>query len=374
MGESIYARLAEKLDMNVTGVPKRDGDFSPAFMKYLEILYSPEEAEIASCLSVDPRSMSAEDVANMMDRPAREVEKTLSKLVVKGVVLGFGGQYMLPMIPLLINHHPFRNADDEDSIKAAELYQEYFIGDGFYKFYTSSAGGTPQRRAVPVNQSISAEQHVLSHEEIDGYLDKASMGAYSLTPCPCRNRTEKMGIRECKEKFPIAYCLFIGMPALLMAGNGMGEQVTREEATQYLEESREQGLVMMTDNAEEMTNGVICLCCGCCCSITGGITRWHNPHAFARSNFVARASEECIACKTCVDRCIFNAISLDTGDDMARIDEGRCMGCGVCTVTCPSGALRLKRFEREPIYATLQEMLRKVALENEIAGQKRPLA
>jgi len=227
---------------------------------------------------------------------------------------------------------------------------------------------------VPVDQSIAGGQQVLSHEAIDHYLDQANMGAYALAPCPCRNRTEKMGIRECIDTFPVASCLFIGMPAMLMAGRGDGKQVDREEAKKYLEEMREAGLVMMADNAEEMTDGVICLCCGCCCSITRGLTRWDNPSAFARSDFVAKVNDECVACGTCVDRCMFGAISVDDDADKAQIDEGKCMGCGVCTVTCPSEALFLERLEREPIYANSKELRHKVAVENEAAGQKRPLA
>lgn len=373
MSGSVYVKLAERIDMNMTGAPKKGDDFSPAFLKYLEILFTPEEADLATHLSVDPKRLTAEDVAESSGRPVEEIEQALAQLVEKGVVIGFGGQYMLPVTPLLVNYHPFRDTDDEDTLKAADLYQEYYIKDGFYKFYESSAAGTPHRRAVPVDQSIAGGQQVLSHEAIDSYLDSAGMGAYALAPCPCRNRTEKMGVRECKDKFPVASCLFIGTPAMLMATQPAGKQVSREEAKEYLEESRKQGLVMMTDNAEVMTDGVICLCCGCCCSITRGLIKWDNPSAFARSDFVAKVSDECVACGVCVDRCMFDAISIDDDEGKAQIAEDKCMGCGVCTVTCPTEALRLERLEREHIYATSKELRKKVAVENEAAGQKRPL-
>jgi ferredoxin len=200
------------------------------------------------------------------------------------------------------------------------------------------------------------------------------METIALVPCPCRNRTERLGIRECKDNNPVGNCLFIGMPAMLFIGRGEGKQVSLTEAKKYAAEMREMGLVVMTDNAASMKNGVICFCCGCCCSITRGLTRWDNPHAFARSNFVARVHEECAACGTCVDRCFFKAISLPDGAEAAEVDGNRCMGCGVCTVTCPTGAMRLERLEREPIYGSSSELYAKVAAENEAAGQKRPLA
>jgi Fe-S-cluster-containing hydrogenase component 2 len=70
---------------------------------------------------------------------------------------------------------------------------------------------------------------------------------------------------------------------------------------------------------------------------------------------------------------MFDAISLEDGDEKVYIDEDKCMGCGVCTVTCPTEAIRLDRLEREPIHSTLHEMLSKGAAENEAAGQKRRL-
>ncbi len=373
MQDSVYTKLAERLDMNITGAPKKGADFSPTFLEYLELLFTPEEAEVAALLSVAPNFLAAEEVAEMAGRAAEEVEPILVSLAGKGVIISVGGQYTLPPVPFVVNYHQVSDETTEDSIKAGELYQDFFIKDGFSQFYESSAMGTPHRRAVPVDQSIASGQQVLSHEEIDSFLDKANMGAFALVPCPCRNRTERLGIRECKDKFPVtASCLLIGAPAMMTIQRDEGKKATREEVDQYLKESREMGLVMMTDNAAEMKNGVVCLCCGCCCSITRGLIKWNNPNAFARSDFVARVSDECAACGECVDRCMFGAISVDEADDKAQIDEDKCMGCGVCTVVCPTEALRLERLERDHIYATARELYSKVAAENEEAGQKRP--
>jgi len=47
---------------------------------------------------------------------------------------------------------------------------------------------------------------------------------------------------------------------------------------------------------------------------------------FARSNLVARVNDDCSACGTCIDRCMFNALSLGDGHDQVQIDEDRCWG------------------------------------------------
>jgi Pyruvate/2-oxoacid:ferredoxin oxidoreductase delta subunit len=374
MAESAYVKLAERLDMNIRGVPKKDGEFSPAFMEYLKIIFTSEEAEVASFLSVEPNLRSPEEVAELSGRPLEEVEKILSGLHEKGLILGLPGYYMLPPAPPLLNVVQIFGADEDNIKKEADLYQEFFIEEGFYKYYTSSAAGTPMRRAVPVEQSISDGQQVLSYEDIDTFLDQANMEAYAFMPCPCRSRTEKMGIRECKDQHPVFSCVLLGMFAVEVSQRGGAKRVTREEVKKYLEEGRDAGLVIMVDNAKEMADGVICLCCECCCSTSRGLTRWNNPDAaFGSSDFVARVSDECITCGECVDRCMFKAIIVEDSDDKAQVDEEKCMGCGVCTVTCPAEAIKLERFEREPIYETPQELFEKVAAENEAAGQRRPV-
>lgn len=370
MQQSPYRKLAKKLNMNMMGVPKRDGDFSPAFLEYLELLFLPEEAEIASYVAVDPERSTAQDVADAAGCPVVEVENILDRMAEKRVIFGISGLYVLPVLPVLVNIHQFVDGVDDETRRAAELYQDFFIKDEFYRFYQSSAKGTLRRRTVPIGQSISAEQQILPHEQIDAYLDRANMEAIALVPCPCRNRTEKMGTRECKDKYPVASCLVLGLPGMLFVARGEGVQVSREEAQRYVEEMRELGLVILTNNAAEMENGVVCFCCGCCCSVTRGLTRWNNPKAFARSSFVARVNEDCEACGACGERCFFSAISLPDDADMAQIDEDRCMGCGVCTGACPTEALRLERLEREPIFSTTAELQTLISSENEEAGQK----
>jgi Na+-translocating ferredoxin:NAD+ oxidoreductase subunit B len=47
-----------------------------------------------------------------------------------------------------------------------------------------------------------------------------------------------------------------------------------------------------------------------------------------------------VACGTCEERCPVGAIAVNH-EDVAVVDEARCMGCGVCTPSCPSDAVDL---------------------------------
>jgi len=113
-----------------------------------------------------------------------------------------------------------------------------------------------------------------------------------------------------------------------------------------VKKSAELGLVLATDNHASNTV-ILCSCCECCCGMLRGICEFDNPRAIAKSNFVAQVDKDaCIGCETCLSRCKFGAIIVDT---TAEIDSQKCMGCGLCAVTCPEKALSMKRLDREEI-------------------------
>ncbi len=48
---------------------------------------------------------------------------------------------------------------------------------------------------------------------------------------------------------------------------------------------------------------------------------------------------ENIPCNICVDACPFKAISMNTINDIPRIDWNKCRGCGICAIKCPGLAI-----------------------------------
>jgi heterodisulfide reductase subunit A-like polyferredoxin len=68
----------------------------------------------------------------------------------------------------------------------------------------------------------------------------------------------------------------------------------------------------------------------------------------ARSAFVNQVDQDlCIGCELCLERCQFDALSMD--GKMARVDSARCVGCGVCAIACDQDAIRLVRRAVEQI-------------------------
>jgi len=116
--------------------------------------------------------------------------------------------------------------------------------------------------------------------------------------------------------------------------------LTREEAMATLRRAAEAGLVHSVSNNQRGL-WYICNCCTCSCGILRGMADLGIANVVARSAFVNQVDEGlCIGCELCVERCQFNALSVD---EIARVNETRCVGCGVCALACTEGALRLVR-------------------------------
>ncbi len=347
---SAYYRIARKIDeQDPHGAPKaEDGSIHEAFIKHLEILYSPEEAEIIQYLNLLDAFTSSRDLAEACGEDLEHVQKVLGDLQAKSGVIGLGDMYCLPMIPMVLNAHNFYPEIKPGDIEAGHLYKEYFIEGGFYRKYETVKEGTPAGRVIPIDRTIEASQKVLAAEEAHDYILNHADEDLALVPCPCRTRTEKLGTRECKDKFPIGACILIGGPALIFETTGLGKRVTKQQAIDYLDEMVELGLVSHTLNTR-VGDRLICLCCGCCCSQLRGRTRWDNPDAMSPSNFVPRAGDDCIGCETCADRCLVDALALDDETGRIEVDVEKCIGCGVCTIECPQETLKLHRHERTSI-------------------------
>ncbi|MBW1898082.1 MAG: 4Fe-4S dicluster domain-containing protein [Deltaproteobacteria bacterium] len=364
MENSVYINLWNKLDENFMTAPKdSEGNPQPSFMKFLKLVYSVEEAELMQYMKRPGQFITTLEIADATEKPLEYVEKILDGVHKRNGIIGMGNFYSLPPIPLLLNHHQFYPEVKSNDLEAAELYQDFFIKDKYYKYYEGSKKGTPVFRTIPVEKAIETEQKVLSAEEAHDFISNHAPEEMTLVPCPCRTRTEKMGIRECRDTNPVACCIMMGPTALHFEMLGLGKRVTREQAVQYFDEMQELGLVGETDNTLA-DSSIICMCCGCCCSQLRGRTRWDNMSALLPSNFIPQAGDDCLSCGVCADRCFFKALSIDEETERTIADPDKCIGCGVCTLACPQETLKLFRYERSTPFNTTKELVKTIAREN----------
>jgi hypothetical protein len=196
-----YDRILENMREYPNDIPMVDGKISEAFRQYIELMFTPKEAEIAQHLEVIPLSIG--EICRRIGKDRKETKTILKDMAEKGIIQDIGGySYFVSMAHLLNIGFKYSKALERLGKKGAELYLQFFIKEKFYKRYEASDEGTSITRVVPINKSIDSKSTVMIAEEVHGIIDHCQ-GPIVITDCPCRNRTEILGIRECKGKYPV---------------------------------------------------------------------------------------------------------------------------------------------------------------------------
>jgi electron transport complex protein RnfB len=348
MNETIYRKLAEHLDQLPGGfAPSETG----ADLRLLERLFTPEEAELATHLTLDREEAAI--IARKANFPLAEVERRLNEMANKGLIFSVrqdDSSALYQAIPFVVGIYEFQvNRLDED------LRQR--LADYWSTQKPRSRPQTiPQMRTIPIGESIALHLEALPYEQVDKLVE--ANDRFAVAPCICRRHTRLAG-GGCDA--PEETCLMFGEFADFYVRGGMGRRIDRAEVKAILAKADAANLVLQPTNSREI--GAICCCCGCCCGILGGLKRHPKPSEVVASAFIATLDPDiCQGCWTCLERCQMEALSED-GDRVA-LNTDRCIGCGLCVTTCPSGALTLVRkpdSERTQIPATFSDTWRTIA-------------
>jgi len=348
--------IAKKLKYAWYSIPTdENNEPTETYLEYLSLMYNPEIAELIQVLDLFPKTLSLIKFAKKVNMDKNELMEKLDDVSQNGFVVKFGRQYALPF-PLFVYDGPFLIAKtyrSKDALKFAQLGTKFFYEEGYYKKWQNTKDGTPRNRILTVSEKIEPGQEIIPAEEVYNIIEQTN--DFAVVPCPCRNRTEIAGVRECKDKYPIHNCLLLGpyAKASLEFGDPIIKAITKEEAKELVREASELGLVHNTDNKAKNCT-IICSCCECCCGHLTGMIKYGNPRAIGKANYIAYVNENlCVGCGTCIDRCKFSAIVVN---DIAEINTDKCMGCGLCAVTCPNDALTMRRLEREEVPLDREEI------------------
>ena len=191
-----YEKILEKMREYPNDIPITEGNISEAFREYIKLLFTPEEAEVAQHLEVKPLSVG--QIAKRMGKDRKETKKILEDMTDKGAIQDIGGySYFIAIAHLFNIGFKYSKALERLGKKGAELYQQFFVKEKFYKRYESSDAGTPLTRIIPVDKSVDHQSEISNAEEIHGLIETCMLPIV-ITDCPCRNRAEILGIRECK--------------------------------------------------------------------------------------------------------------------------------------------------------------------------------
>jgi Pyruvate/2-oxoacid:ferredoxin oxidoreductase delta subunit len=358
--EDAYRRLAEHLDRLPDGfAPSESG----ADLRLLKRLFTPEEAELATHLSLDQEE--ARVIAERAGLPLTETEQLLREMARKGLIFSLepeDGRALYQALPWVVGVLEFQvgNLYDEDLFRA--------LGD-----YSSSreerpeAETIPQVRTIPVNEAIEYRPEALPYEQIHELVN--AYDRFAVAPCICRRGAMLRG-GGCDA--PAETCLWFGDWADYCVRGGWGRRLNRAEVMEIIAKADEANLVLQPSNSRDIS--FLCCCCGCCCSVLGGLKRHPRPADVAASAFIAQSDPDtCAGCWTCLDRCQMGAVAED-GDRVA-LDTARCIGCGLCVSTCPTGSLTLVRkpeSERTRVPVSMDATWRKISQAQMMQRQESP--
>ena len=327
MAPDIYERLAARLDSLPNGFPRTE---SGVELRILRAIFSPDDAAMA--LRIKPIPESAAAIARRLKRPVAEVRAALDGMAGRGQIASFrlNGKHVYAFVPFVVGIYEFQL--EHLTKELADLFEEYAPT----LMRTLGGSGPALARVVPVNTRVEAHAQILPHENLQRMLAKAK--SFRVGRCICRKEKELEGhpcahTQETCLSFSREESAWDDVPA-------WGREITREEATELLAAAEREGLVHCTYNTT-YDPFFVCNCCSCCCGFLRGMKEYDAPYVLAHASVVSHIdAATCAACGECAaPRCPMDAIAED--GTAYRVDEVRCIGCGVCLPVCPSGAITL---------------------------------
>jgi Pyruvate/2-oxoacid:ferredoxin oxidoreductase delta subunit/predicted transcriptional regulator len=319
--KTLWEQLSEQL-----GAP--DSKRMPAILQTLA-----DENEAKLLLAAAPPATLA-DLSEKTGLDASEIEEMIDPLFRKGLLFKSKkpGSTRYYRVRQLLQLHDSTAVMNDPPRKMLDLWKEYMENewDEATKKIEEMIPN-PVLRVIPVNLSIDMNTQVLVFDDVKSLIDRARKVA--VTRCSCRVIDGACG----KE---LEVCIQLDRAADYAIERETGRELSKDEAIEMLERCEEEGLVHVSENKRALGH-VICNCCTDCClnwrSLRYGLGKFIAPSRYR----AAVDSEECTGCAECVDRCFFEAMSMETEDGSATVNDEKCMGCGVCQVVCRPFAISM---------------------------------
>lgn len=299
--------------------------------KIFEIMADEKEARLL--LAAAPPA-PIQELAQKSGLAEREIEQMIEPLFAKGLLFKSkkpdGTRYY--RVRHLLQMHD-STAVTVDAPRAMLDLWKHFMAEEFDRYSRMIEEALPAAvvRVIPVNISITPEARILAFDDIKAIV--ANARNLAVTPCSCRVIDGSCGK-------PVEVCVQIDRAADYAIERGTGKPLDKDRALELMKMCEDEGLVHVSDN-RRAPGHVICNCCSDCClnwpSVRTGLGKFVVPSRFSAVVDAAL----CSACETCLDRCHFDAITMQGENDTAVIDADKCMGCGLCLVTCPDNAIVL---------------------------------
>jgi len=312
-------------------------------------IFTEDEADLVQYLPpLHPRS--AKKVAALSGRSVSDVAKILDNLAfTKFVILASGEprKYtILPIVPgvfemaLMTPDLATRNTWHRTF---AELFERLWDKGLLMTEYIPHS--RPGIRYLPVN-GISKTLHAAwpsdkFAEVLEPYNE------FAVGNCQCRLAMHLVG-KGCDR--PLENCVAMGPIATQIIDRGLMRKADRQEILEKKRQAEEQGCVtfIINDTDSKRVGNGSCSCCGCCCHAMRSINQLNTPGMICKPHFLPlRDQAKCTSCQQCVRACPMSAWLVkkeceSTAFADLQFQPIRCIGCGLCVLTCKFGALALQ--------------------------------
>jgi electron transport complex protein RnfB len=347
---NVYRRLRKRLDQFPLGFPETDSSIE---LEILQRLFTPEEAAIVLFLKPFPEKVSA--IAERAGEDKAKLGDALYSMSRRGLILrhrASDNEVYYFLAPWMIGIWEFQL--NNLTVENVRLYEQYYH-EAMVPFWRNLK--TVGYRVIPVEKEIEANIEIQPYEKVSEIINSNSI--FVVAECICR-KEKKLAGGGCDKL--LEACLGFGPVAAYCIENGIGREISKEEAREILQKAEESGLIHFSSNHSD-NKQFICNCCGCCCKALTNITKHNNPQVIAKSNYYAIKDDElCAICGTCLNRCQVHAIQIN--NDLTIINKDRCIGCGLCASSCPTGAISMVKKstdEASTIFTNQLEMLSAIA-------------
>ena len=208
---------------------------------------------------------------------------------------------------------------------------------------------TPTPKALPREVVVTAEAacrfiDFIYSQELEN--DSARM---AVTKCVCQTATNKFREPVVKDMA----LLYTADMYTTLRHTGIKEPYqiieTAEEAKKmirYFDECKLVHTVMYCHSSGKWTF-VMCNCDDELCIPVKAYKAGRRDQVLAGPEIISLDREKCKGCAecgACLERCIFDCNAVGE-DGRSTVDTSKCLGCGLCVSTCPTGARRMIRRE-----------------------------
>jgi Na+-translocating ferredoxin:NAD+ oxidoreductase subunit B len=338
----IYSRFISWLDKGWWHLPA-----SEHLLPSIKAFYTLEEAGLLTGFPFEPTEL--EELADLKGMEPDDLAAKLDALSRKGAVWRTkrGGRilYNLNDAFFIFFRGPFSAMVLDQAAKAMAPPVNRYLRDGLMD--QLAPVHTKPLRTIPINKTVEDPRRIMPYEDVMSIVE--SQDFLAVTKCACRQR-KRLDPHSGECKHPEEVCLHFKGLAHYLVDNGIGREITKEEAKDILKVAADAGLVHAVSNRQQEAD-TICNCCKCACVFFESyhVLRHEKSHDF--SNYRLRINPAtCQACGLCVQRCPVQVLRLEDsllaknkqGKAATLVNSNQCLGCGVCVHKCPSQSLILE--------------------------------